>query len=107
MKVVKFREALSKLILQNKKTLTWSLFDDKDLSAGEIVSFLIWETKKEFAKAKLTNVKETTFGELTEEDWDGHEKFPSEEELYKTYSKYYNYQIDKDTPLKVIKFELV
>ena len=107
MKIVKFREALSKLILQNKKNITWRLFDDKNLSAGEIVSFLVWETKEEFAKAKLIRVKETTFGELTEEDWDGHEKFSSEEELYKTYSKYYNRQIDENTPLKIIKFELV
>ncbi len=107
MKTLKFRESLSKLILQGKKNVTWRLFDDKKISSEEIVSFLVWETKEEFAKAKLTSVKKTTFGELTEEDWEGHEEFSSQEEMYKTYSKYYNRQVDKNTPLKIIKFELI
>src|SRR3989344_8095049 len=89
LKTLKFREVLSKLILQNKKNTTWRLFDDKNLTAGDIVSFLVWETKEEFAKARLIEVRETTLGELTEEDWEGHEKFSSEEEMYNTYSVYY------------------
>lgn len=106
MKTLKFRESLSKLILQEEKNTTWRLFDDKNLSIGDVVSFLVWETKEEFAKAKLIEVKETTFGELTDEDWDGHEKFSSDKEMYETYSKYYNRQVDKDSPVKIIKFGL-
>lgn len=53
MKTLKLRESLSKLILQGKKNTTWRLFDDKNLSKGDVVSFLVWETKKEFAKARL------------------------------------------------------
>jgi len=107
LKTLKFREVLSKLILQNKKNTTWRLFDDKNLTAGDIVSFLVWETKEEFAKARLIEVRETTLGELTEEDWEGHEKFSSEEEMYNTYSVYYKRKVDKDSPVKVIKFELI
>ncbi|PIO00458.1 hypothetical protein COT72_02015 [archaeon CG10_big_fil_rev_8_21_14_0_10_43_11] len=106
MKTLKFRESLSKLILQGEKNTTWRLFDDDNLSVGDIVSFLVWETKEEFAKAKLIEVKETTFGELTDEDWDGHEKFSSDKERYKTYSKYYNRHVEKNSPVKIIKFEL-
>ena len=106
MKTLKFRESLSRLILQKEKDTTWRLFDDKNLSKGDVVSFLIWETKKEFTKAKLVDIKETTFEELTEEDWDGHEKFSSDEEMYEIYSKYYNRQVDKNSPIKIIKFEL-
>ena len=107
MKTLKFREALSRLILKGDKDTTWRLFDDKDLSKGDVVSFLVWETDKEFAKAKLVEVRETTFGELTNEDRDGHEKFLSNEEMYKTYSKYYNQQVSKNSPVKIIKFELI
>ncbi len=107
MKTLKFRESLSKLILQKVKNTTWRLFDDKNLHTGDVVSFLIWETKKEFAKAKLMEVKETTFEQLTDEDWNGHEKFSSDEDMYKTYSKYYNRQVKKDSPVKIIKFELL
>ena len=56
MKTLKFRKNLSELILKNEKTSTWRLFDDKDLKEGDIVQFLVWETKEEFANAKIVNV---------------------------------------------------
>jgi hypothetical protein len=46
---------------------------------------------EKFGEAILTNVKETTLGELTDGDWVGHEKFPNE-------------IIDKNTKVKIIKF---
>ncbi len=107
MKNIKFKKILSELILSWDKYTTWRLFDDKTLLKGDIVSFLVSETKQEFAKAKLVDVKETTFEKLTDEDWDGHEKFSSDEEMYKTYSKYYNCRVDKDSLVKIIKFELL
>lgn len=107
MKTLKFRKILSKLILNGKKNSTWRLFDDKELSVGDIISFIIWETKEEFAKVKLIGVKETTFGELTSEDWEGHETFFSEEEMYRTYSNYYSRQVDKNSPVKIIKFKII
>ena len=107
MKTLKFRKKLSELILKKDKDTTWRLFDDKDLKSGDEISFVIWENLKEFAKAKITGVNETTFGELTAEDWDGHEKFESEEEMYKTYSVYYGREVNKDSPVKIIKFKLI
>ncbi|MDD5193920.1 MAG: ASCH domain-containing protein [Candidatus Nanoarchaeia archaeon] len=107
MKTLKFRESLSKLILKGEKNTTWRLFDDKNLSVGEVISFLVWETKEEFAKAVILNVKETRFGDLSKEDWEGHERFLSNEEMYDTYSKYYNRQVDKNSPVKIIKFKLL
>jgi hypothetical protein len=107
MKTLKFRSKLSKLILSKKKDTTWRLFDDKNLSVGDIISFLVWETKKPFAEVQLLEIRETTFGKLQEKDWDGHEKFASEEEMYKTYSKYYNRKVTKNSPVKIIKFKLL
>jgi hypothetical protein len=106
MKVLKFRELLSKQVLSGQKTKTYRLFDDKNLSSGDIVSFVVWETHLEFAKAKLLDVKEIKLGELTDKDWDGHEKFLSDEEMYSTYSKYYHRVVDKDSLVKVINFKL-
>jgi hypothetical protein len=106
MKVIRFREHLSKHILDNKKNTTWRLFDDKDLSVGDDVSFVVYETGQEFARAKLTNVRETTFGQLTPDDWQGHDKYSSEIEMYKIFSHYYNRPVNKNSPVKVIKFDL-
>ena len=103
MKTIKFRKSLSELILKEKKNITWRLFDNKNIQKGDVVSFLVWETGEEFAKAKILNVKKNTLGELTDEDCEGHEKFSSDEEMYKTYSEYYNKSINRDTSLKIIK----
>ena len=52
-------------------------------------------------------MKETVFGELTDEDWKGHEKFESEKKMYDTYSKYYNQKVGENSPVKIIKFKLI
>ncbi len=107
MKTLKFRKELSKLILKGNKNTTWRLFDDKNLSVGDEVDFLVFKTLEQFAKVKIIFVKETEFGKLTDEDWDGHEKFSSDEEMYKTYSEYYNCPVTSTSPVKIIKFKFL
>lgn len=107
MKTLKFREHLSKVILAGRKTRTWRLFDDKDLSAGDVVSFLIWETKVEFARAKIISVEEKTFDDLLPDDFDGHQKYASKTEMYAEFSGYYHRQVNGKTPVKIIYFELL
>lgn len=106
-KTLKFRKNLSELILKKEKTTTWRIFDDKDIKEGDIIQFLVWETKEVFANAKIKNVIEKNFKELNEKDIDGHEKFTSKEEMYATYSTYYNKKVDENTIVKIIKFELI
>lgn len=53
MKKVKFKKILSDLILRDEKTTTWRIFDDKDIQTGDIMEFLVSETKEPFAVAKL------------------------------------------------------
>lgn len=105
-KILKFRPYLIQLILNGSKNITWRLFDDKNIQEGDLVNLVNWETGEEFGKAKITCVKETTFGNLTEEDKIGHETFKGDEEMYRTYSTYYKVKITKDTALKIIWFEL-
>ncbi len=107
MKILKFRRKLSKLILSDEKSTTWRLFDDKDLSVGDEVSFVVWEDGREFARVKIINVKETSFDVLTDDDWTGHEKFVSDNVMYKTFEKYYNRSVNKNSPVKIIKFEIL
>jgi hypothetical protein len=106
-KTLKFRKDLADMILAGEKDATWRLFDDKDLSEGDECELLIWETLEQFATAHLLDVQEKAFKELTEEDWEGHETFDSDEEMYATYSTYYKQPVGPDTLVKVIKFEIV
>lgn len=106
-KIIKFREKLSKLILNGEKSTTWRLFDDKDISEDDELSLVVWETGEEFVKAKVTFVKENKFKDLNEEDWEGHERYASNEEMYKEFSIYYKQAVDENTVVKIIRFEII
>lgn len=54
--------------------------------------------------AHLDEVVEKRLGALTSDDWTGHERFESEEEMYTTYRRYYGPQVGPETPVKIIKF---
>tara|TARA_B100000508_G_scaffold138874_1_gene135799 strand:+ start:303 stop:635 length:333 start_codon:yes stop_codon:yes gene_type:complete len=105
MKTLKFRPHLCDQIIAGEKTCTWRLFDDKDLQPGERVEFQNWETKEPIGEAVLHTIVTKTLGTLTESDWEGHEKFESDEEMYATYRTYYGDQVGPDTELKIIDFE--
>lgn len=107
MKSLKFKPHLVQQILDGSKRSTWRLFDDKDLTVGDELTFINSETGEEFGKAKITDVKEKTLGTVTDEDYNGHEKYATEEEMYEHYRNYYGDKVGPDTPLKIIKFEVI
>ena len=105
-KTIKFRPHLADMVLAGEKNVTWRIFDDKDLKEGDVVDFLKNDTKERFAEAELVKVYEKTLGALEDNDWEGHERFNSEEEMYETYKKYYGDRVNKDTVVKIIQFKL-
>jgi hypothetical protein len=105
-KSLKFRDHLVKLVLEEKKDVTWRLFDDKDLSEGDEVDLINWNTKEKFGEATLIKVWEKKLRDLQDSDFDGHEKFSSNEEMYKTYRTYYGDRVGPDTVVKIIRFKL-
>jgi len=107
MKTLKFRKQLAELIKKGEKSTTWRLFDDKNLSVDDEVDFVVSETGEEFARVKIILVKETSLGELTEGDWAGHERYESEEIMYKIFEEYYHCSVDANSSVKIIKFELL
>ena len=107
MKTLKFSKDLIPLIIFGEKTVTWRLFDDKDLKEGDEVLFSSKETGEGFARVLLTEVEEKTFKELTDKDKENHESFESDERMLETYSKYYNTDVNMDTPLKVVRFKII
>ncbi len=106
MKNLKFSDSLVKLVLNNLKNTTWRINDDKWFICWDIFS-LCYNSWEIFAEWEVLWTKETSFENLTLEDKDWHEIFSSEEEMYKTYSWYYNRVVSGKTKLKVIKFRLI
>jgi len=106
MKQLKFSEPLPKMVLGGQKNTTWRINDDKQITVGDKLS-LCYNDGREFAKAEIIWVKETTFQNLTKEDTEGHEKFSSIEEMYETYFRYYNMKVGPETRVQIIKFRLL
>ena len=106
MKTLKFSDGLPEKILNGSKTATWRLNDEKGIVVGDNLSFCYIDGT-EFAKAVATLVKVTTFGIMTTEDKEGHESSRSEEEMFKTFEKYYNMKVGPETEVKIIKFKLL
>src|SRR4029079_676044 len=104
---LKFAPHLIQSILTGKKTATWRLFNDKDLKAGEVIDLIQRPELKVFAKAKIRSIEEKPLGRLTQSDWEGHERFSSDEEMYKTYESYYNRPVNADTIVTIIRFQLL
>jgi len=105
-KTLKFREHLVKSILSGEKNTTWRLFDDKNLTVGDKIDLINWNTKEKFGEAIITNIKEKKMGEIEEKDFNGHEKFSSKEEMFDTYLTYYGDKVDINTIVKIIRFNI-
>lgn len=104
MKTLKFMPQLCEQILSGEKTSTWRLFDDKDLQVGDKVEFLNKETLAPIGTATLEHITFTSLGDLTEEDWEGHERYESTEAMYEAYRSYYGDKVGPDSDLKIIHF---
>lgn len=108
MKTLKFASELVPFILSGEKTSTWRIFDDKDLSLSDEISFINKATGEEFAKARIVSVREKTLGEIDAVDFDeGHERFESQEKMLAAYQSYYGDGVTMDTPIKLISFEIL
>lgn len=107
MKTLKFQSELCDQILCGEKTSTWRLFDDKDLQEGDALEFVNKQTHETFGTASITSLTTKTLGNLVESDWEGHERFASDEEMYATYNSYYEPLVNEQTEVKIIQFSFV
>jgi len=105
MKTLKFTSKLCEQILEGTKTSTWRLFDDKDLKTGDKLEFINKETMETIGLATLTSLYTKTLSTLDDTDWKGHERYPSEEAMYKAYREYYGDKVTGDTEIKIISFD--
>lgn len=107
MKIVKFDPSLVPLVLLGQKTSTWRLFDDKDLQVGDELVLVNKESGEEFAQARIIAMKEKKLGEITDADFEGHERFESTEKMYEAYRGYYGDRVTAETVVKMIDFKLI
>jgi len=104
MKTLKFKKDLCDKILDGSKTLTWRLFDDKELKIGDELEFINKDSGETFGTATISSLYSKALGTLEEKDWKGHERFISDEEMYRTYRSYYGDRVDKNSEVKILSF---
>ena len=106
MKKIKFRPDLIASILDGSRTITWRLFDDKNLSKGDELILVNANTLDAFAKVIIVSVKKTKLGSLSEVEMKGH-NYSSKEQMYERFSKLYNKKVDGNCELKIVEFKLI
>ncbi len=105
MKTLKFAQDLVLKILSGEKRATWRLFDDKNLCVGDELILVSKENGDRFGTAKILTLKIKTLGTLEEQDWEGHEKFSSDEEMYAILKKYYGDGVNENSEAKILTFD--
>ncbi|CAN5388710.1 hypothetical protein BH09PAT4_BH09PAT4_08500 [soil metagenome] len=110
MKSLKLDHQLANDVRTGKKTSTWRLFDDKDLSVNDRITLIDkvdphnHDTWLAFGEAVIDRVVEKRLGEIGKDDYDGHAMYASNEEIIKTYRDYYGSSVSTKTPVKIIHF---
>jgi hypothetical protein len=105
-KTLKFYPKYVSQIMTGTKTVTWRLFDDKDLQAGDELTLVNKETGEEFAKAKITGIREKRLGDINNQDHKEHGPMDSEVALLESFRKIYGPQVSEDTMVKMVSFKL-
>jgi ribonuclease HI len=111
LKTLKFDHQDAQEILDGKKSTTWRLYDDKDLSVDDNLKILdkvnagdpnSWQV---IGQGKVTQITEKKLGAVTPEDMAGHRQFESMDDVLATYRGYYGERVSLDTPVKIVRFD--
>lgn len=110
MKMLKLDHDLAQSIIAGTKRSTLRLFDDKDISVGDAIELVdkadpddqtSWRI---IGVTKVEQVMEKFLGNMTDTDWEGHERYESDQEMYRKFQAFYGPSVGPETPVKIINF---
>ncbi|PIP29795.1 hypothetical protein COU12_00090 [Candidatus Jorgensenbacteria bacterium CG10_big_fil_rev_8_21_14_0_10_54_38] len=76
------------------------MFDDKDLEIGDVVQLVNADDGTVFGIAKITDISKKQLGNITADDFIGHENYKSIDKMYNVYRDFYGDRVDKNTEVK-------
>ncbi len=112
MKQLKFNHSFAELIRLGKKTATFRMYDDKDLSVNDRIELLDKvdpkrpATWKSIGTARVDSIVEKRLSAITESDLHECDQYSNLNELLDVYRRYYGDQVTAEAPVKVIRFSL-
>ena len=107
MKKLKFEHSAAVLITNGKKTTTWRLFDDKDLSVNDEVLLIDKvvtddpKTWKPFATATINKIVEKRLSDVSDGELSD-ELFVSRDTMLAALHGYYGKHVSLETPVRLI-----
>ena len=111
MKALKLDHQLAEDVQAGRKTSTWRLFDDKDLSVDDRITLIDKVDPRDhnswvaFGEAVINKVIEKRLGEVGNDDYDGHERYASVDDMLAHLRRYYGDGVTLKTPVKIIHFD--
>ena len=106
MKTLKFAHEFVREILEGRKTTTWRLFDDKDLTVGDTLELVDRDSGEEFGKATITDIEEKKIKDLTEEELKNH-GYGNLEDMINNHREYYGDKVNMESEVKIITFRVI
>jgi len=106
MKSLKFKHEFAKEILDGRKTTTWWLFDDKDLTIGDKLELVDRDSKEKFGEAIITDIKEKKIKDLTEEELKNH-GYADRQDMINSHKEYYDDRVNLETEVKMLTFDIL
>lgn len=106
MKTLGFAPDLIPLVLDGSKTVTWRLFDDKNISVGNVLQCVHQYTRRPFAEIIVISVIVKKLKYINDTDRLGHENVGDFRDILNKYQKYYSVDLTGDEEVKIIRFKL-
>jgi ribonuclease HI len=111
MKTLKFDHESAQDVLNGKKSATWRLYEDKDLSVNDRIRIIdkvgpddtkSWQV---IGEARVNEVVEKKLGDVTDKDMAGHEVYKSKDEMLAVYRNRYGERVSLGDPVKIVYFK--
>src|SRR4051812_24505708 len=109
MKKLKLDHETAQRVAAGQQTVTWRLYDDKDLAVNDEVSLIDKldsakpATWKPIGTAHIKRIIEKRLGDISQADYqEGYGPEVTPEQRLQTFRDYYGSQVGWDTPVKMV-----
>jgi len=103
LKKLLFADPLPSILFTGEKNKTFRVTGGERYEVGDKIS-LSYVDNEEFAQAIVVKKTRKRIEDLTKEDWEGHERFKSNSEMYSTYSNWARFSVTPKTELDIIEY---
>jgi ribonuclease HI/uncharacterized protein YqfB (UPF0267 family) len=107
MNKLKFSSELVPQIVDEKYTTTWRLFDDKNISIGDIVELVNSQTNEVFAKAEVVSITQKYLKDINDYDMKNHKKYDSLDSIISDFKRFYGDAVNAELIVKMYDFKIL